>query len=150
MTNMEIPTFGTKDPAKEYHLRLAAYIIIANQDQSKLLLVQAPNGAYFLPGGEIEANETKEEAIHREVMEELGAAVEIGGFLGRADEYFYSNHRQRAFHNPGFFYQAHTWEKKCAPLETVNRLEWFPLEIGKNRLKRGSHRWAVEQWEKKL
>ncbi len=37
----------------------------------------------FLPGGEIEGTETKEEAIHREVLEELGISVEIGCYLGK-------------------------------------------------------------------
>ena len=33
--------------------------------------------------GEIEGTETKEEAIHREVLEELGISVEIYRYLGK-------------------------------------------------------------------
>ena len=37
------------------------------------------------------------------MLEELGISVEIGRYLGEADEYFYSNHRQTAYYNPGYF-----------------------------------------------
>lgn len=60
-----IPVFGVKEAEKDYQARYAAYAILMNEDE-KIALIQAPNGAYFLPGGEIEGNETKEEAIERE------------------------------------------------------------------------------------
>lgn len=52
-------------------------------------MIEAPNGAFFLPGGEIEGEETKEEAIVRELIEEMGIVAEISSYLGEADEYFY-------------------------------------------------------------
>ena len=115
-------------------------------ENNTMVLVQAPNGAYFLPGGEIEGTETKEEAIHREVLEELGISVEIGCYLGEADEYFYSNHRQTAYYNPGYFYVANTWRQLSEPLERSNALHWVAPEEAVRLLKRGSHRWAVEKW----
>ena len=33
------------------------YAVIPDAEKNKLSLVQAPNGAWFLPGGEIEAGE---------------------------------------------------------------------------------------------
>lgn len=145
---MERPTFGVKAVEHDYQTRLAAYIIVSDPTNSEIILVQAPNGAYFLPGGEIEVGESKEVAIHREVMEELGFAVEIGNYLGQADEYFYSNHRQTAYYNPGYFYVAKNWQEKSEPLEKTNQLKWFPVETAIRKLKRGSHQWAVEEWQK--
>ncbi|MGY3750223.1 NUDIX hydrolase [Vagococcus acidifermentans] len=147
---MDIPVFGEKMADLVYQKRFAAYIIIQSADNSRLLLVQAPNGAYFLPGGEIEGDETQEETLHREAMEELGYVIEVGAYLGQADEFFYSRHRQTAFHNPGYFYVAQSWQAKQAPLETFNHLEWFPVSEAIDRLKRGSHKWAVVQWQKSL
>ncbi len=39
--------------------RYAAYIVI--ERDKRIAVIEAPNGAFFLPGGEIEGEETKEE-----------------------------------------------------------------------------------------
>lgn len=143
-----VPTFGEKQ-AVDYVERHAAYVIVPNQGQTEILLVQAPNGAFFLPGGEIEGRETKEQTIHREVLEELGFFVSIGSYLGQADDYFYSRHRDTYYHNPAYFFSASSWEKVSEPLEDFNKLQWFSIEAGKAALKRGSHKWAVSQWQAK-
>lgn len=145
---MEIPTYGKKQEGVTYQIRVGAYIVISRQEGREIVLVQAPNGAFFLPGGEIEAGESKEEAIDREMLEELGYQVAIGAYLGQADEYFHSNHRQTDYHNPGYFFSADSWEQVCQPLEDMNQIKWFPVAEAKERLKRGSHKWAVETWEK--
>ena len=80
------------------------------------------------------------------MLEELGISVEIGCYLGEADEYFYSNHRQTAYYNPGYFYVANTWRQLSEPLERTNTLHWVAPEGAVRLLKRGSHRWAVEKW----
>jgi 8-oxo-dGTP diphosphatase len=143
---MDIPVFRETDKPLNYQTRLGAYVIVSQKERNEIILVQAPNGAYFLPGGEIEGEETKEEAIHREVLEELGMTVVIGQFLGQADEYFYSTHRETAYHNPGFFFVADSWQQKGAPLEKTNRLSWVTPASALKLLKRGSHQWAVQKW----
>ena len=60
--------------------------MIPNEHQ-QVILVQAPNGA-FLPGGEIEPGESKEETIKRELVEEVGFAGKIASYLGEAVDYF--------------------------------------------------------------
>ncbi|MBO1308478.1 NUDIX domain-containing protein [Enterococcus sp. 669A] len=139
------PIFGVKEAEKEYQARYAAYAIIAN-DQNEIIIVQAPNGAYFLPGGEIEGEETKEEAIDREMLEELGYKITLAEYLGEASEYFYSRHRDTYFYNPGYFFVADRFEKVCEPTEEGSQSTWVSPEKGIELLKRGSHQWAVKQW----
>ncbi|MBX8939329.1 NUDIX hydrolase [Enterococcus gilvus] len=143
-----IPVFGVREAEKKYQARYAAYAILMD-DEEKIALVQAPNGAYFLPGGEIEGNETKEEAIEREMLEELGVGVILSDYLGQADEYFYSRHRGTFFYNPGYFYTTKSWEKVSEPLEEGNNSSWELPQKAIELLKRGSHKWAVEEWLKK-
>ncbi|MBM7711337.1 NUDIX hydrolase [Enterococcus xiangfangensis] len=143
-----IPVFGVKETDKNYQARYAAYAILINEE-GNIALVQAPNGAYFLPGGEIEGNETKEEAIAREMLEELGYEVILSDYLGQADEYFYSRHRTTFFYNPGYFYFAKSWKKISEPLEEGNNSSWESPAKALELLKRGSHKWAVEEWLKK-
>ena len=54
MTN---PTFGQKLDHVNYKARYGVYAIIPDKSQTQIILVQAPNGSWFLPGGEIEAGE---------------------------------------------------------------------------------------------
>ncbi|GCF92217.1 NUDIX hydrolase [Enterococcus florum] len=140
-----IPTFGEKEAEKNYQARYAAYAVLANE-KKEIVLVQAPNGAFFLPGGEIEGAETKEEAIDREMLEELGYEVRLSTYLGQADEYFYSRHRDTYFYNPGYFFIAKEWKQVSAPLEENSRSTWVTPEKGIELLKRGSHKWAVKKW----
>jgi len=143
-----IPVFGVKEAEKNYKARYAAYAILVN-DEEEIALVQAPNGAFFLPGGEIEGNETKEEAIEREMLEELGFEVVLADYLGQADEYFYSRHRTTYVYNPGYFYSTKSWVQVSEPLEEGNNSSWESPKKAIELLKRGSHKWAVEEWLKK-
>lgn len=101
-----IPTFGKKIDSKDYQARYGVYGIVARKDNTEICLVQAPNGAYFLPGGEIESGEDHKKALVRELHEELGAKAKLGKFLGQADEYFYSSHRDTYYYNPAYIYET--------------------------------------------
>ncbi|MFU2163579.1 NUDIX hydrolase [Streptococcus pluranimalium] len=146
MTN---PVFGHKEDHVDYQHRYGVYAIIPNKEQDQLILVQAPNGAWFLPGGEIEGDENHLEALERELIEELGFKARFGEYFGQADEYFYSSHRDAHFYNPAYLYEVTSFEEVGQPLEDFNTLAWFPIQEAKTKLKRGSHQWGVESWQKK-
>lgn len=146
---MGTETFGVKIDDQDYQTRVGVHIVIFDQKSKKILLVSPPNGSYLLPGGEIERNETHEETAQREAMEELGYVIKVGPFIGKAEDYYYSKHRQRYYYNPAYFYVAQSWKARCKPLEDFNQLEWATIPEALAKLKRGSHKWAVEQYEKK-
>ena len=141
---MDKPVFGEKEQSAEYLNRYAAYIIV--EKNNEIALIEAPNGAFFLPGGEIEGQETKKEALRRELIEEMGIAAEIDIYLGEADEYFYSNYRKTHYYNPGYFYVASNWQQVGEPTEKTTQIWWVSPVDAIQKLKRGSHKWAVEQW----
>ena len=146
---MTITTFGRKKEGVEYSNRYGVYAVIPNQENDKIILVQAPNGAWFLPGGEIEAGEDHLSALERELIEELGFTAQIGKYYGQADEYFYSRHRDRYFYNPAYIYEIISFDQSQKPLEDFNQLAWFPIDEAIEKLKRGSHKWGVEMWKMK-
>lgn len=146
---MTIPTFGNYSEHENYVARYGVYAIIPNQERTKVILVQAPNGAWFLPGGEIEAGETHAQALERELLEELGFTAQISAYYGQADEYFYSRHRDTHFYHPAYLYEVTAFQEVSQPLEDFNTLAWFSTEEAISKLKRGSHKWGVEQWQKK-
>lgn len=61
----------TKIP--ENFFRVSAKAIVVKDD--KILLVQEPDGRWELPGGGIDASETIEQALKRELKEELDASI---------------------------------------------------------------------------
>lgn len=145
---MQAPvTFGQKQEGITYTHRYGVYAVIPNKDANQIILVQAPNGAWFLPGGEIEEGENHLTALERELIEELGFTATIGRYYGQADEYFYSSHRDTHYYNPAYIYQVTDYEEVGQPLEDFNHLAWFPVEQAIDKLKRGSHKWGVQQWK---
>lgn len=70
----------------EYDTRLAAYAVIVNDSRELLLTWYNGEGTtatpkWTLPGGGIEFDETVEDGLVREVYEETGYAVALGGLL---------------------------------------------------------------------
>ena len=144
---MANPTFGEKEENVTYQHRYGVYAVIPDPEKKQIVLVQAPNGAWFLPGGEIEAGEDHQEALKRELIEELGFTAEIGSYFGQADEYFYSRHRDTYYYNPAYLYEAISFQKVQKPLEDFNHITWFPIDQAIEKLKRGSHKWGIEAWK---
>lgn len=145
---MTIASFGEKKEGVAYVNRYGVYAVIPDEKKEKIILVQAPNGAWFLPGGEIEKGEDQLTALSRELIEELGFTAQIGRYYGQADEYFYSRHRDTHFYNPAYIYEVVAFEESQKPLEDFNNLAWFPVDEALNKLKRGSHKWGIEMWKK--
>jgi 8-oxo-dGTP pyrophosphatase MutT (NUDIX family) len=57
-------------------------------DDHVLLAHRIGAGNTFLPGGHVEVGETLEDALVRELAEELDAEMELGGFLGALEHSF--------------------------------------------------------------
>ena len=117
---MTVATFGTKEENVDYVNRYGVYAVIPNPTKEQIILVQAPNGAWFLPGGEIEAGE---------------------------DEYFYSSHRDTHYYNPAYIYEVTDFVEAQKPLEDFNNISWFPIDEAIEKLKRGSHKWGIKMWK---
>lgn len=147
---VEIPVFGEKIKSINYQSRYGVYGIVSRKNHAEICLVQAPNKSFFLPGGEIEAGENHDRALKREFLEELGADYTLSDYLGQADEYFYSSHRDKYFYNPAYIYKIKNITFAHTPLEEGNGIFWFPINEAIKKLKRDSHKWGVKQWKKSL
>lgn len=70
-----LPVFGAKLPGVEYRLRPGSYALVFDEE-GRVALVHE-EGDWYLPGGGIEAEETPEQALAREVREECDCGVDF-------------------------------------------------------------------------
>jgi 8-oxo-dGTP diphosphatase len=68
---------------RDYDTRVSSYGLVVDDDRALLALWnESPKPKWTVPGGGLEAEETVEEALVREVEEETGYSVEPGRLLG--------------------------------------------------------------------
>lgn len=68
-----------------------AYVLLVDEHEENVLLVKnkGPGASYYtLPGGAVERGETLEEAAIREVKEETGLDVQLGGIFSVGEAFF--------------------------------------------------------------
>ena len=90
-------------------------------------------GGWEFPGGKIEPHETPEEAIVREIHEELGAIIAVDGHLVTID------HDYEKFHLHMACFLAHVAEgalelhehssAQWVDSETIDSLDWLPADL---------------------
>ena len=102
----------------KFKFRVSAVVIKNN----KLLLEKYDDKSYCLPGGYVNIGETSEEAIHRELKEELKFDFVLDEFLGVAENFF-TNFKGDRTHGIDFYYKASFKNKK-----DINNIDYNYVE----------------------
>lgn len=119
------------------NVRVGAIIL---KDNQVLMVKNNRDDYYYSVGGRIQFGETAEQAVKREVREELGFEMEIDrlGFICEA--YFYGtigDKQDRLIYEPAFYFYMKVPNgfaiQNSTFLEdgTPEHLEWVPLDTGK-------------------
>jgi 8-oxo-dGTP diphosphatase len=136
--------FGEKED-KEYTLRQAVYGVMFSEQNDKIAVVRTERGNYFLPGGGLEDNETHEECLKREALEEIGMAIEVGPYIGSAQQYFSSPDGKEAFLHEGHFYFCFEINLLDIPSEEDHFLEWMDPAKATKCFFHQHQSWAIKE-----
>lgn len=132
--------FGLKQEVN-YTNRVGAYIIPVRD--GKIGVVKTAKG-YFLLGGGIDSDESHEECIKRECLEEVGYAVSVGSKICSAE--MYCEHPSIGYFHPvQTYYMGDLLKQVSMPVEDDHEFMW--VEYGKLRdnMYLEMQGWAVEQ-----
>ena len=133
--------FGDLNPEITYIDRTAAYAVILN-GVDKVAAVKGSLG-YFLPGGGLHPGETAQQALIREVQEELACGVQIIYEIGRAIQYFYVPSENCNYNMDAVFFLAELGvEIDC---KAEYELRWIQIAEASRLLYHQCHAWAVTQ-----
>lgn len=84
-----------------FNYRVAGLLI---HDEKLLIMQDKDQPYYYVPGGRIKMNEKSEDAVKREVKEELGIEVNVNRMLWVNENFFKEETLQEQFHEICFFY----------------------------------------------
>jgi 8-oxo-dGTP diphosphatase len=84
----DVPVFGARLPGCNYVRRPSVYALLRN-GSGKWAVVRTLYGCY-LPGGGAEPDESPQQTVEREALEECGFELKTGPVLGSALQFAYS------------------------------------------------------------
>ena len=120
----------------EGHFKFRVSGTVCHKD--KYLFVQMnDNPFYCLPGGHVELGENTEDAILREMEEELGFPVKILRFVGIAQNFFEGKDK-KPFHELAFYYVVEAQNENDLTLN-----DYFRLENDKGFMQRLNFKWMT-------
>lgn len=131
--------FGTA-PEGDVVARPGAYAVLVDE-QWRIALVRVPDGVY-LPGGGIEAGESAEEALRREVREETGLEIDIVSPMGMARQYVFW--RGTHYNKHGHYYLCRPKQQGTAT-ELDHELIWVRGTQAMKQLTHASQQWMVSR-----
>lgn len=135
--------FGKKEDEIDYFYRPGVYGLIFNEGKDKIAIIQTGDGKYFLPGGGLENEETHEQCLGREGIEEMGMKLKIGKYIGSAQRYFYSPNDLKYYLSEGYFYICNIEGKEGEPTEAGHFLRWIQIEKAMEYLFHDHQSWAL-------
>ena len=140
--------FGTARPGLDYIHRPAVFGIAERDGRLACVRVDRGDGAaYFdLPGGAVDGDETEEQALIREYVEETGMTVRPLERIAEAGQYFRKSDGQPVNNVGGFWIAERLDLDPSRKVEDDHELVWLHPRTALAELRHDAHAWAVAKW----
>jgi 8-oxo-dGTP diphosphatase len=135
------PQFGVRLPDGVYLERPGAYAVIRTTD-NRLAFVAGKAGRLFLPGGGVQPGERPEDALLREIIEEIGWRAHILDSVGRATQ-FLAVEGEGCFAVRAIYFRARLIERLATYCE--HAIVWLPAATASLSRARESDAWAISR-----
>ncbi len=124
---------GKKKEGVIYSKRPGAYVIIERDEDDKIAIATDKSGIYFLLGGGLEKDESIEETLRREIVEETGYSLRNVKLFDKIKSWCY-NDKYGYLNVEATIYIANFDKSIAKPIEEDHEIIWVePLEY-KNKL----------------
>ena len=139
--------FGRPEPGHTYEDRPTAFGLVFRDGRLACVRVDRGEGSYYdLPGGAIDGDETEEQAMVREFVEETGLTIRPDQRLGEAGQYFLKSDGRAVNNLAGFWTAEVEREDPSTKIEDDHELHWLDPQRALSELRHDAHAWAVAIW----
>lgn len=139
--------FGLPDPTLTYKDRPTAFGLVFHDSKIACVRVDRGDASYYdLPGGAIDGDETEEQAVAREFVEETGMTVRPFTRIAEAAQYFRKSDGQAINNRGGFWIAEMLSIDPDSKVEADHELVWLHPHTALNELRHDAHAWAVAAW----
>ena len=141
--------FGNRIDGINYNQRPGVYAVIINGNGKCALIVA--DGKYHLPGGGIRNDEKMDDALRREVLEEIGFIFGKMHRVGSANQYCYSSVDKKYYNKLcHYFLIANFNDENSSGVTGEHDIHWASFDKAASILEHESHAWAVKEAKKMI
>lgn len=139
--------FGTPEAGLDYPDRPTAFGLVLHEARMACVRVDRGDRSYFdLPGGAVDGEETEEQALVREFLEETGMSVRPVARICEAAQFFRRSDGKPLNNVGGFWLAELVSVDPAAKVEADHELVWLAPDAALERLRHDAHAWAVTAW----
>tara|TARA_R110002167_G_scaffold3743_18_gene18203 strand:- start:1926 stop:2369 length:444 start_codon:yes stop_codon:yes gene_type:complete len=139
--------FGEQEDGLTYRYRPTAFGLVFDRGRLACVRVDRGFGPYLdLPGGALDGDETEEQALVREFIEETGVTVRPLTRIAEAAQYFRKTDGAAINNAAGFWLAEQLSFDPAVKVEVDHELVWLDPHAALASLRHEAHAWAVARW----
>ncbi|WP_309630078.1 NUDIX domain-containing protein [Brevundimonas sp.] len=138
--------FGHADAGVDYLYRPATFGLVFHDEKIACVRVTRDTPYHDLPGGAVDGDETEEQALVREFVEETGMTVRPIERIAEAGQYFRKSDGVPVNNVGGFWIAEMLALDPSRKVEDDHQLVWLHPRTALAELRHDAHAWAVAAW----